>query len=115
MNVTVHQQKPSVSINSKIIGVNINPYNKQNINIGIHSSKVDTLINPSSMNINVGSSIAREIIDTNPYEGEYVITPNTETQTLATKNLRMLKDVIVNPIPSNYGLITWNGSFLMIS
>lgn len=115
MNVTIHQQNPNVSIDSKVIGIYAEPYNKKNININIRSSKVNTSINSSNMDINVGSSIAREVIDTYPYEGEYIINPNTETQILETKNLRMLKDVVINPIPNNYGLITWNGSFLMIS
>lgn len=51
----------------------------------------------------------------NPYTGEYTITPTTETQTLATANKTLTRDIVINPIPSNYGLITWNGSTLMVS
>ncbi len=50
-----------------------------------------------------------------PYEGTYTVTPTQETQTLLTANLRMLENVTINPIPSNYGLITWNGSTLTVS
>ena len=49
------------------------------------------------------------------YEGEYVVTPSSETQTLNTNHLRMTQNVTINPIPSNYGLITWNGSNLRVS
>ncbi len=57
--------------------------------------------------------VVREITD--PYEGPTTVTPSGETQTLATTGKTMLGDVTVNPIPSNYGLITWNGSVLTVS
>lgn len=49
------------------------------------------------------------------YDGPYAVTPSQETQTLETKGLSMGADVTVNPIPSNYGLITYNGSILTVS
>lgn len=50
-----------------------------------------------------------------PYEGPYEVTPTRETQTLATSGMSMSANVTVNPIPSNYGLITWDGAKLTIS
>lgn len=49
------------------------------------------------------------------YEGETEITPTQETQTLRTASLLMPVDIVINPIPQNYGLITWNGSTLTVS
>lgn len=49
------------------------------------------------------------------YEGEYEITPTEETQVLATENHYMTGNVVINPIPVNYGLITWNGNVLTVS
>lgn len=49
------------------------------------------------------------------YSGPYTVTPTQGTQVLATDGYKMADDVTVNPIPSNYGLITWNGSFLTVS
>lgn len=54
-------------------------------------------------------------IDADVYEGSYEVTPSAETQTLNTSGLMMSQDVTINPIPSNYGLITWNGSTLTVS
>ena len=54
-------------------------------------------------------------VNTNPYEGDYEFTPSSETQTIAIKNLMATDDIIINPIPNNYGLIGWNGSFLTVS
>lgn len=49
------------------------------------------------------------------YGGETVVTPTRETQVLYTDHLVMPSNVIVNPIPPQYGLITYNGSFLTVS
>ena len=49
------------------------------------------------------------------YAGPMEITPTQETQTLATTMKSVIGDIVVNPIPSNYGLITWNGSTLTVS
>ena len=49
------------------------------------------------------------------YSGEYEVTPTEETQVLETAQKLMARNVTVNPIPNNYGLITWNGSVLTVS
>lgn len=49
------------------------------------------------------------------YGGPYEVTPRATAQTLPTDGLVMTADVVVQPIPSNYGLITWNGSTLTVS
>ena len=49
------------------------------------------------------------------YTGETTVTPTTETQTLLTAGFQMPRDVVINPIPQNYGLITWNGSTITVS
>ena len=54
-------------------------------------------------------------IEHDTYEGPYEVTPTLQTQTLATEELVMAHNVVINPIPSNYGLITWDGSTLTVS
>ena len=49
------------------------------------------------------------------YTGETTITPSEETQVLETSGKQVMVDIIVEPIPQNYGLITWNGSTLTVS
>lgn len=49
------------------------------------------------------------------YSGEYTVTPSGDRQTLDTANRTLNQVVVIEPIPSNYGLITWNGSTLMVS
>lgn len=49
------------------------------------------------------------------YHGPCTVTPATYEQTLTTHGTRMATDVTIAPIPSNYGLITWNGSVITVS
>lgn len=50
-----------------------------------------------------------------PYTGAYSFTPTQSTQTIPINGKTATADITINPIPSNYGLITWDGSTLMVS
>lgn len=50
-----------------------------------------------------------------PYEGETVFTPTQQTQTIQAAGFLFSENITINPIPSNYGLITWNGATLTVS
>ena len=54
--------------------------------------------------VTLGASYASADVD--PYTGTYEVTPNEETQTLSTRRKYLVEDVIVHPIPSNYGRIS---------
>ena len=71
--------------------------------------------NNTKANISTSSQITRDFVDRDPYTGAYEVTPSSETQVLETNNLRMTDNVTINPIPNNYGLITWNGSIITVS
>lgn len=49
------------------------------------------------------------------YDGAYEFTPTQAMQTIEIENLKATQNITINPIPSNYGLITWNGSTLTVS
>lgn len=49
------------------------------------------------------------------YTGATTITPTQYTQILETQYTSVFENITINPIPSNYGLITWNGSTLTVS
>lgn len=50
-----------------------------------------------------------------PYSGSIDVTPTEEAQTLSTSGYMMTTDITVEPIPSNYGLITWDGTKITVS
>jgi len=49
------------------------------------------------------------------YDGPYDATPSSGAQTFPTTGKLMTADFVVNPIPSNYGLVTWDGAVLTVS
>lgn len=65
----------------------------------------------------IGMEIATavEIVQPNPYTGQYRVTPGAEAITLPTADRYLAEDVVIDPVPQNYGLITWNGSTLTVS
>ena len=77
---------------------------------------------PKVYELNVSTPIVAEIgvdmmvkVDAVPYTGETSVTPTGAKQTLPTSGTLVTKDIVVEPIPSNYGLVTWNGATLTIS
>lgn len=65
------------------------------------------------IDVDVGEAV--QVITGDHYDGPVEVTPTQETQTLATQGLFVDENIVINPIPSNYGLITWNGSVLTVS
>lgn len=54
-------------------------------------------------------------ITPDPFTGEYEYTPTQSTQTVTIEGKTAVRNIIIKPIPSNYGLIAWNGSALTVS
>ena len=54
-------------------------------------------------------------IDGEYYDGPTAVTPTRETQVLNTMGKTVTQNITVNPIPKNYGLITWNGYKITVS
>lgn len=49
------------------------------------------------------------------YTGPYTFTPSQQEQTVATAQKTLAQDIVIAPIPHNYGLITYNGFSLTVS
>lgn len=85
------------------------------MNVIIEPQIVEVSIEGGSLGIGTGTPVVRELVERDPYEGAYEVTPSSETQVLRTKHLRMTDDITINPIPSNYGLISWSGAGIRVS
>lgn len=83
--------------------------------ITIKPQKVTVSANPEKLTTSTGIPVARAYIGAEPYEGEYVITPSTEAQIIPINGMRAIDNFTINPIPSNYGRIDWNGQYLTVS
>lgn len=49
------------------------------------------------------------------YDGATEFTPTRETQFAMVSGKIVLDNIKINPIPQNYGLVTYNGSIITIS
>ena len=76
---------------------------------------VSVSIDPQTMGVTLGTPVVKEYVDVETYTGTYEVTPSNETQTLNVEGMRMSRPLTVNPIPSNYGRIDWNGQYLVVS
>lgn len=89
------------------------------VEISVEKSKTEFLFdieqNLHEIELNCDTVIEASSRHIPKYEGEYEITPGDDAVTLETKDLMMLDNVTINPIPSNYGKIGWNGAYLTVT
>ena len=83
--------------------------------VSVTSTEVPVKVATDQATLTVGIGAAYEITGGETYHGAYTVTPSQETQILETNGLLMNGNVTIEPIPQNYGLVTWNGSVLTIS
>ena len=73
-----------------------------------------TLVTPQPIPFQLSAAIIKKEV-AEEYEGVYDFTPSAETQTIPINGKTATQDITINPIPQNYGLITWNGATLTVS
>ena len=69
----------------------------------------------SAVDLPVGIGAAYEMREGEIYDGPYEFTPTQETQYAPSEGKVLLEDIVINPIPNNYGLITYNGAIITVS
>ena len=73
------------------------------------------VIEPTPISYSSEEYIAIRVTDRDKYEGPYTFTPTGEDQIIEIEGLIAKENITIEAIPSNYGLITWNGSILTVS
>ena len=64
----------------------------------------------------VSGQISRpHTVQVEKYTGPYAFTPSEAEQIISIAHKQAISDIVVDPIPQNYGRITWNGSVLTVS
>jgi len=89
--------------------------NSPQIIIEFNPVNLEIEFNPVELEFEIGTPIIKEYIEAEPYTGDYDITPTEEIQILQTEKKQMINNVIIQPIPLNYGRITRNGSIIIIT
>lgn len=70
---------------------------------------------PQAVRIGAGEYIPQYTTELPEYTGALAVYPTASAQVLPTANKALRYDITVAPIPSNYGLISWNGTVLTVS
>lgn len=113
MNITIDETTLSLSVVSSVelavseddaISIDLSADDSDQVALAVEDGE--------ELSLSVGETAT---IVSNPYTGSYQWTPSTSTQTIEINGLTATADITINPIPSNYGLITWNGSQLTVS
>ena len=73
------------------------------------------VLDPPSIRISEDEHLKVQYSEYPDYDGPTSVTPSSAAQTLATSGTVLHADVVVAPIPSNYGLITYDGSYITVS
>ncbi|MDT3386994.1 MAG: hypothetical protein LIR46_04415 [Bacteroidota bacterium] len=74
---------------------------------------VDVVEEVENVDVDVDTKIVAS--DTADFGGPYDITPSQSEQVVEIEGLKATHNIVVAPIPNNYGLITYNGSILTVS
>lgn len=69
----------------------------------------------TSQDISLGMDTAVTASINERYEGPYTATPSASAQVLATAGKLMTEDITIERIPSQYGLVTWDGAVITVS
>ena len=83
----------------------------------ISQSKIEVTPQISENQINVAAAVITPVYsrEVEYYDGQYEFEPSNNAQIIQIKKLMAAADIIINPIPSNYGLITWSGAGIRVS
>lgn len=83
----------------------------------VNTDTIEVSMSVASDTETIGMTLGAEYVVSKaiPYEGSYEFTPSEQAQTIEIADKKALHDILINPIPSNYGLITWDGTKLTVS
>lgn len=84
------------------------------MNVTITPPSVTVTVSPPALGKGFGNPVARDLVERDPYVGDYTITPAEEQVVLTTDGKRMTDNITVDPIPENYCRWSWDGSKLTV-
>lgn len=112
----------SVSVLARITpGITVSPSISKEIPIsaelhdGVISAGADLHESVVTVEPSYSTPVAGYTSDVDYYTGPYEYTPTQEEQTIPIQGQMATRNITINPIPSNYGLITWDGKTLTVS
>lgn len=95
------------------LGMTLGGANESSLTLSPPPSYEIELQEPTTLDLTLGDISMSGNLPT--YHGTTHVTPSSEQQTLSTANTSVYEDIVIDAIPSNYGLITWDGYTLVVS
>lgn len=98
--------------------ININIGKNDNVSVEVAESNGSIVVvsEKESVDVELKDCVVQPVeSEKEHYIGPYSVTPSARTQLLQTSGKVLTSNIVVEPIPQNYGLISWNGSTLSIS
>lgn len=84
------------------------------VSVDVLTQGITIRASPDSAVPTLKTPVVKEYVDAPPYEGAYEITPSSEDQVIDAVGMRMMRNLTVKAVPSTYGRIDWNGSYLTV-
>ena len=88
---------------------------RANIPLNVQTGQPVGLKVESGGSVGLAAVPSIQIVDGEHYQGPYQATPSSTAQVLETAGLFMEENVVIEPIPQQYGLISWDGNTLTVS
>lgn len=85
------------------------------MNVGVTVKIPSMAVDAGGRSVMTVSTGSPAVLEYPPYTGAVTVTPGETAVVLRTANTTLTGDITVEPIPDNYGLITWNGAVLTVS
>jgi len=83
--------------------------------VSVNSVTVPVSMTTNSQVFDVAAGAEFNVSTYPDYAGEYEFTPSSTPQTISTRDMVVHGDIVIDPIPNNYGLITWDGTTITVS
>lgn len=81
----------------------------------VSESEVSISMEVSHDSQSVEMGMETEVVMSPKYRGLYEFTPSEEQQIVRIEGKMAEENIVIDPIPNNYGLITWDGRTLTVS
>ena len=89
-----------------------------NVDLNIESNKIPVNFGNGEKHFTAGFAEFQQLhspAEVEEYTGAYEVTPTKERQILETRGKLATENIVIEPVPKNYGLITYNGFEITIS
>lgn len=85
---------------------------KVTVTVGVPDITVRAAVPGASAGLN--APVVKEYVNAPAWQGDYTFTAGDNEQTIVVAGYRMIQDIKIAPVPSNYGKIDWDGSTLTV-